>query len=62
LWLQEDSEPFGCAQGKRQPHAFKTRKHGTPADPLSDIDVAIYKVEWVMKGGAVADKTKVQPR
>src|SRR5260370_13866107 len=32
-------------------------------DPLTDIDVAIYKVKWVMKGGAVvADKTKVQPR
>ncbi len=31
-------------------------------DPLADIDVAIYKVKWVMKGGAVvADKTKVQP-
>src|SRR6266852_3996602 len=30
-------------------------------DPLADIDVAIYKVKWVMKGGAVvADKTKVQ--
>jgi imidazolonepropionase-like amidohydrolase len=28
-------------------------------DPLADIDVAIYKVKWVMKGGAVvADKTK----
>ena len=28
-------------------------------DPLGDIDVAIYKVTWVMKGGAVvADKTK----
>jgi imidazolonepropionase-like amidohydrolase len=22
-------------------------------DPLADIDVAIYKVKWVMKGGAV---------
>jgi imidazolonepropionase-like amidohydrolase len=32
-------------------------------DPLADIDVAIYKVKWVMKGGAVvADKTKVQVR
>jgi len=31
-------------------------------DPLADIDVVIYKVKWVMKGGAVvADKTKVQP-
>jgi imidazolonepropionase-like amidohydrolase len=31
-------------------------------DPLADINVAIYKVKWVMKGGAVvADKTKVQP-
>jgi imidazolonepropionase-like amidohydrolase len=30
-------------------------------DPLADIDVAIYKVKWVLKGGAVvADKTKVQ--
>ena len=28
-------------------------------DPLADIDVAIYKVKWVMKAGAVvADKTK----
>src|SRR5216684_1122350 len=28
-------------------------------DPLADIDVAIYRVKWVMKGGAVvADKTK----
>jgi hypothetical protein len=28
-----------------------------------DIDVAIYKVKWVMKGGAVvADKTKGQVR
>ncbi|HKV62239.1 MAG TPA: amidohydrolase family protein [Candidatus Acidoferrum sp.] len=28
-------------------------------DPLADIDVAIHKVKWVMKGGAVvADKTK----
>jgi imidazolonepropionase-like amidohydrolase len=28
-------------------------------DPLADIDVAIYNVKWVMKGGAVvADKTK----
>jgi len=28
-------------------------------DPLADIDVAIYKVKWVMKGGAVlVDKTK----
>jgi hypothetical protein len=27
-------------------------------DPLADIDVAIYKVKWVMKGGAVlVDKT-----
>jgi imidazolonepropionase-like amidohydrolase len=32
-------------------------------DPLADIDVAIYKVKWVMKAGAVvADKTKTQPR
>jgi len=32
-------------------------------DPLADIDVAIYKVKWVMKGGAVvADKTKGQVR
>ena len=32
-------------------------------DPLADIDVAIYKVKWVMKGGAVvADKTKVAGR
>jgi len=32
-------------------------------DPLSDIDVAIYKVKWVMKGGAVVmDKTKGQVR
>ncbi len=32
-------------------------------DPLADIDVAIYKVKWVMKGGAVvADKTKAQVR
>src|SRR5229473_2059755 len=31
-------------------------------DPLADIDVAIYKVKWVMKGGTVvSDKTKVQP-
>ena len=31
-------------------------------DPLADIDVAISKVKWVMKGGAVvADKTKSQP-
>jgi len=30
-------------------------------DPLSDINVAINNVRWVMKGGAVvADKTKVQ--
>src|SRR5690242_20531981 len=30
-------------------------------DPLADIDVAIYKVKWVMKGGAVvADKTKAR--
>jgi imidazolonepropionase-like amidohydrolase len=30
-------------------------------DPLADIDVAIYKVKWVMKGGAVvAEKTKGQ--
>ncbi len=28
-------------------------------DPLANIDVAIYKVKWVMKGGAVvSDKTK----
>jgi imidazolonepropionase-like amidohydrolase len=32
-------------------------------DPLADIDVAIYKVKWVMKGGAVvADKTQGQVR
>jgi imidazolonepropionase-like amidohydrolase len=32
-------------------------------DPLADIDVAIYKVKWVMKSGAVvADKTKGQVR
>ncbi len=32
-------------------------------DPLADIDVAIYNVKWVMKGGAVVvDKTKAQPR
>jgi imidazolonepropionase-like amidohydrolase len=32
-------------------------------DPLADIDVAIYKVQWVMKGGAVVvDKTKGQVR
>jgi imidazolonepropionase-like amidohydrolase len=32
-------------------------------DPLANIDVAIYKVKWVMKGGAVvADKTKGQVR
>jgi len=32
-------------------------------DPLADIDVAIYEVKWVMKGGAVvADKTKGQVR
>jgi imidazolonepropionase-like amidohydrolase len=32
-------------------------------DPLADIDVAIYKVRWVVKGGAVvADKTKTQLR
>jgi len=32
-------------------------------DPLADIDVAIYKVKWVMKGGAVVvDKTKVAVR
>ena len=31
-------------------------------DPLADIDVAISRVKWVMKGGAVvADTTKVQP-
>jgi imidazolonepropionase-like amidohydrolase len=30
-------------------------------DPLADIDVAIYKVKWVMKGGAVVvDKTRGQ--
>ena len=30
-------------------------------DPLADIDVAIYKVKWVMKAGeVVADKRKVQ--
>src|SRR6267154_1976996 len=32
-------------------------------DPLADIDAAIYKVKWVMKGGAVVvDKTKGQVR
>src|SRR5690348_543293 len=32
-------------------------------DPLADIDVSIYKVKWVMKGGAVvADKTRVPVR
>ena len=32
-------------------------------DPLADIDVAIYKVKWVMKDGAVVvDKTKGQVR
>ncbi len=32
-------------------------------DPLADIDVAIRKMKWVMKGGAVvADKTKGQVR
>ena len=32
-------------------------------DPLADIDAAIYKVKWVMKGGAVvADKTRSQVR
>ena len=32
-------------------------------DPLADIDVAIYKVKWVMKGGTVVvDKTKAQLR
>ena len=32
-------------------------------DPLADIDVAIYKVKWVMKGGAVlVDKTKDRTR
>ena len=32
-------------------------------DPLADIDVAIYKVKWVMKSGAVvADKTRGQVR
>ena len=32
-------------------------------DPLSDIDVAINKVKWVMKGGAVVvDKSKAQVR
>ena len=32
-------------------------------DPLADIDAAIFKVKWVMKGGAVvADKTKGQVR
>jgi imidazolonepropionase-like amidohydrolase len=31
-------------------------------DPLADISVAIYKVKWVMKGGAVvADRTKLEP-
>jgi imidazolonepropionase-like amidohydrolase len=28
-------------------------------DPLADIEVAIHKVRWVMKGGAVVvDRTK----
>jgi imidazolonepropionase-like amidohydrolase len=32
-------------------------------DPLADIDVAIYKVKWVMKAGAVVvDKTRAQVR
>jgi imidazolonepropionase-like amidohydrolase len=32
-------------------------------DPLADIDVAIYKVKWVMKGGAVVvDNTRGQVR
>ncbi|MGH9676210.1 MAG: metal-dependent hydrolase family protein, partial [Candidatus Acidiferrum sp.] len=32
-------------------------------DPLADIDVAISRVKWVMKGGAVVvDKTKAQVR
>jgi imidazolonepropionase-like amidohydrolase len=32
-------------------------------DPLADIDVSIYRVKWVMKGGAVvADKTRVPVR
>jgi len=32
-------------------------------DPLADIDVSIYKVKWVMKGGAVVtDKTRVPVR
>jgi hypothetical protein len=32
-------------------------------DPRADIDVAIYKVKCLMKGGpAVADKTKGQVR
>jgi imidazolonepropionase-like amidohydrolase len=32
-------------------------------DPLADIDAAISKVKWVVKGGTVvADKTKAQPR
>jgi imidazolonepropionase-like amidohydrolase len=32
---------------------------GVEGDPLSDIQVAIDKVRWVMKGGAaVVDKTK----
>jgi imidazolonepropionase-like amidohydrolase len=36
---------------------------GVEGDPLADIDVAISKVKWVMKGGAVvADKTKTPPR
>jgi imidazolonepropionase-like amidohydrolase len=31
-------------------------------DPQADIDVATYKVRWVMKDGAVVeDRTKVQP-
>jgi imidazolonepropionase-like amidohydrolase len=32
-------------------------------DPLADIDIAIYKMKWVMKGGAVVvDKTKDRMR
>jgi len=32
-------------------------------DPLTDINVAINNVRWVMKAGTiVVDKTKVQPR
>jgi hypothetical protein len=32
-------------------------------DPLTEINVAIYKVKWVMNGGAVVvEKTKAQVR